>query len=672
MDKQETQKKIEKLREEIERHNYLYYVLDKPEISNAEWDSLFYELIDLEEKYPEFKTNDSPTVRVGGKILDKFSKVLHKEKMKSLNDVKTKEEVKEWITRISKLLPINTKLDFYCEYKFDGLSASVIYKKGKFVLGATRGDGSVGEDVSENMKTIQTIPLKIFKDMDIEVRGEIILSKKNFDKVNEEQEKLGLPLYANPRNLAAGSLRQLDSKITASRHLEFIAYKLITDLGQKTHEEEHKIIEELGFKTYNKENKYAKSVEELFEYYDELEKARENLVFEIDGVVININDNNAFNLLGDVGNGPRGAIAFKFPAREAVSEVLDIEVQVGRTGTLTPVAFLKSVLIGGTRVSRCTLHNKEEIKRLGLKIGDRVLLIRAGDVIPKIIKVLTNLRTGKERDFKMPNVCPICKSKVVEQESGILVKCVNSKCPARSQEGLRHFVAKGGFDIKGLGPKLLQKFVDEHLIVDGADLFSLEEGDLKVLERLGEKSSKNIISALNAAKKISLDKFIVSLGIPLIGIEGARMILAKLKKCGSIKTPKDVLKIALGISIEEWNNLYDFGPKVSESIVNFFKDESTKLLISKLDQSGIEIKEDKINVKQNLLGLKFIFTGEMSSLSRSEAQEKVKLLGGIPKESMSLDIDYVVVGENPGSKLEKAKELGVKILNESEFNNLIK
>ena len=427
----------------------------------------------------------------------------------------------------------------------------MIYKRGRFVLGATRGDGSIGEDVTENMKTIRTIPLKLFEDIDVEVRGEIILSKKNFDKANEEQEKLGLPLYANPRNLAAGSLRQLDSKITASRHLEFIAYKLITDLGQKTHEDEHKTIERLGFKTYNQENKQVKGVGEIFEYYDELEKIREELPFEIDGVVININDNNSFNLLGDIGNGPRGAIAFKFPAREVVTEVLDIEVQVGRTGTLTPVAFLKPALVGGTMVSRCTLHNKEEIKRLDLKIGDHVLLIRAGDVIPKIIKVLTNLRTGKERDFKMPDICPICKSKVIEQESGILVKCVNSKCPARSQEGLRHFVAKSGFDIKGLGPKLLQKFVDEHLIVDGADLFSLEEGDLKVLERLGEKSSKNIISALNAAKKISLDKFIVSLGIPLIGVEGARMILAKLKKCGSIKTPKDVLKIASGIDSGE-------------------------------------------------------------------------------------------------------------------------
>jgi len=673
MEREEIQKRIESLRKEIERHNYLYYVLDEPEISNAEWDSLFYELIDLEEKYPELKTSDSPTVRVGGKILDKFSKVVHKEKMKSLNDVKTKEEVGDWITRISKLLPINTKLDFYCEYKFDGLSASVIYKNGKFVLGATRGDGSVGEDVSENMKTIQTIPLKLFKDIDVEVRGEIILSKNNFDKVNKEQEKLGLPLYANPRNLAAGSLRQLDPKITASRHLEFIAYKLITDLGQKTHEDEHKIIEELGFKTYNKANKHANSLEEIFEYYDNLENIREELDFEIDGVVININNNSDFDLLGDIGNGPRGAIAFKFPAREAVSEILDIEVQVGRTGILTPVAFLKPTLIGGTVVTRATLHNKEEIKRLGLKIGDHVLLIRAGDVIPKIIKVLTNLRTGREKDFKMPEVCPVCKSIVVEQESGILVKCVNVKCPARSQEGLRHFVAKGGFDIKGLGPKLLQKFVDEHLIVDGADLFSLEEGDLKVLERLGEKSSKNIISALNAAKKIKLEKFIVALGIPLIGIEGARMILEKLRKCGNIKSPKDILRIASKIDVLEWNSLYDFGPKVSESIVSFFKEENTKILLNKLEQAGVEIKDEKINnTKQSLAGLKFIFTGELDSLSRGEAQEKVINLGGIPKESMSKDIDYVVVGENPGSKLEKAKEWGIKILNESEFNNLIK
>jgi DNA ligase (NAD+) len=512
---------------------------------------LFFELKSLEDKYPELKTSDSPTVRVGGNVLDKFSKVLHKEKMKSLNDVKTKEEMKDWVLRISKLLTTNSKLDFYCEYKFDGLSASVVYNNGKFILGATRGDGSVGEDVTENMKTIKTVPLNLPENLDVEIRGEIILSKKEFEKVNKEQEKLGLPLYANPRNLAAGSIRQLDPKITASRHLEFVAYKLVTDLGQKTHEEEHKIIEKLGFKTFNQNNKYCKDLDEVFEYYDEIEKKRDDFLFEIDGIVVNINDNKTFNLLGDIGKGPRGGIAFKFKAMEAITEVLDIEVQVGRTGILTPVAFVKPVLIGGARVSRCTLHNKEEIKRLGLKIGDHVLLIRAGDVIPKIIKVLVGLRTGKEKNFKMPEICPICKNIVIEQESGVLVKCVNTKCPARSQESLRHFVAKGGFDIKGLGPRLLQKFVDEHLIVDSADLFSLEEGDLKVLEGLGEKSSKNIISALNNAKKISLEKFIVSLGIPLIGVEGARMILENLRKYGNIKTPKDVLKIASNIRTEE-------------------------------------------------------------------------------------------------------------------------
>ncbi len=427
----------------------------------------------------------------------------------------------------------------------------MIYKKGKFFLGATRGDGQIGEDVTENLKTIKTIPLKLFEEVDVEVRGEVILSKKEFEKVNKMQEEAGLPLYANPRNLAAGSIRQLDPKITASRHLEFVAYKLVTDLGQKTHEEEHQIIKRLGFKTNNEFNKRIDTLEEVFQYYDNLEKIREKLPFEIDGIVVNVNDNKTFHSLGSIGNGPRGAIAFKFKASEVVSVVEDIEVQVGRTGILTPVAFLKPTLIGGTRVTRATLHNKEEIKRLGLKIGDHVLLIRAGDVIPKIIKVLPKLRTGKEKVFQMPDICPVCETKVEEQESGILVKCPNIKCPGRSQENLRHFVAKAGFDIKGLGPKLLQKFIDEHLIVDAADLFSLEEGDLKVLERLGEKSSKNIIKSLEEAKEIGLGKFIVALGIPLIGLEGARMILEKFKKYGSIRVPKDILEISQKISLEE-------------------------------------------------------------------------------------------------------------------------
>jgi len=448
-------------------------------------------------------------------------------------------------------LPANTFVDFYCEYKFDGLSISTIYKKGEFVLGATRGDGYVGENVTENLKTIKTIPLKLFKEVDVEVRGEVILTKKEFERVNKEQERLGLPLYANPRNLAAGSVRQLDSKITASRHLDFIAYKLVTNLGQQTHKDEHEIIESLGFKTTNKDNCYAKNLDKVFQFYDTVEKNRDKLPFEIDGIVIFINNNKIFNLLGDIGKGPRGGIALKFPAREVITMIEDIKVQVGRTGILTPVAFLKPIFIGGAKVSRATLHNKEEIKRLGLKIYDQVVLSRAGDVIPKITKVLDKLRTGKEKDFKMPSRCPVCNTPIIEEDSGVLVKCPNPKCPARNQENLKHFVSKEGFDIKGLGPKLLRKFVDEHLIVDSADLFSLEEGDLKVLERLGEKSSKNIIQAINNSKNITLEKFIVALGIPLVGIEAARGISQKLTKCGSIKTPQDVLVLASQISMDE-------------------------------------------------------------------------------------------------------------------------
>ncbi len=529
---------------------------------------MFHELQELEQQFPDLLTPDSPTQRVGGMPLKSFKKVKHSVPMQSLNDVKTKDEFQDWYERIKKLLPHDAQLNFYCEYKFDGLSITTIYENQNFILGATRGDGMIGEDVTQNLKTVATVPLRflseekieerlkelkadylipsVIKNLNkrIEVRGEVILTNKEFERVNKEQEKLGLPLYANPRNLAAGSIRQLDPKITARRHLIFVAYKLVTDLGQKTHEEEHKIIEALGFKTYNQANRLARSLDEAFKFYDDILAKRENLSFEIDGVVVILNDNKLFDLLGNIGKGPRGAIAFKFPARENITIVEDIKVQVGRTGILTPVAFLKPIQIGGVTITRATLHNKEEIKRLGLKIKDHVVVIRAGDVIPKIIKVLKNLRTGREKEFEMPKFCPFCRTKLVEEESGILIRCPNLKCPARSQESLIHFVSKHGFDIKGLGPRLLKKFVDEHLIVDPADIFSLEEGDLKVLERLGEKSSRNIIKAIENSKQILLEKFIFALGIPLVGEEASREIAKKIKSLGSIKTPNDVLKIA--------------------------------------------------------------------------------------------------------------------------------
>ena len=701
MNKSEIKNRIEKLKEEINYHDHLYYVLDNPTISDEAYDDLFKELKNLEEKYPEFKTEDSPTQKVSGKAVDNFKKIKHQKKMLSLNDLKTKDEFKDWDIRVKKLIFENgfgkvKDVEYYCEYKYDGLSMSLIYKDSKFVLGATRGDGEIGEDVTENLKTIRTIPLKLFNEDKIkdnlkkngvehliksvlsglknriEIRGEVIIGQKEFDKINVEQTKNDMAVYANPRNLAAGSIRQLDPSITRSRGLIFNSYDLAIDLGQQKHSETHFILESFGFKTYNEINKIVHGAEEVFDFYDSVAKRRDKLGFEIDGIVIHVNDNKIYEALGLIGKGPRAGIAFKFPPIEGVTKVLDIKWQVGRTGVLTPVAFLEPIRISGAKVTRSTLHNKEEIKRLGLKIGDSVIVTRSGDVIPKVLKVLTSLRTGVEKEFKMPNKCPMCDSKIVTDKSGILMRCINSKCPGRNEGYLSHFVSRQAFDIKGLGDKILKKLVEECLITDVSDLFNLEEGDLKVLERFGEKSSQNIINSITKAKKININKFIFSLGIPNIGKESAVVISERLLNDGKIQNPNDLLKLALKLKIEDFNELPDFGLKMSQSVFEYFNSLHIKTLFEKLTKSGIEIITEKKILNQKLKGLKFLFTGELETLSRVKAQEKIKERGGEIKEAVTKDLNYIVVGSDPGSKLEKAKKLGTKIIYEKEFLEMIK
>ncbi|MGC8651286.1 MAG: NAD-dependent DNA ligase LigA, partial [Minisyncoccia bacterium] len=498
MTKEEAKKRIEVLRKEIEKYRYAYHVLDQSLISDEALDSLKKELFDLEQQYPELITPDSPTQRVGGEPLKFFKKVRHEIPMISLNDAFSEEDMKDWYERVIKLLkPEQIKqIEFYCEHKFDGLAISLVYENGVFKVGSTRGNGQIGEDVTQNLKTVESIPLRL-NDKDfidkglpkiVEVRGEMLLTKEEFQKINQEQIDKGLPAYANPRNVAAGSIRQLNPKITASRHLVFYAYDLMTDFGETTHEEKHIILRKLGFKTHL-DNQRVDSLEKVFKIHNDLYKKRETLPYEIDGLVVIINNNKIFEELGTVGKAPRGAIAYKFPSKEATTIVEGIIVQVGRTGVLTPVAILKPVSVGGTTITRSTLHNKEEIKRLGLKIGDTVIVNRAGDVIPQISKVLPHLRTGQEKIFVMPQKCPICHTNVIEDKGGIIVRCPNKNCPARSQEKLYHFVGKGAFEMKGIGPKIINRLLDEGLIQDASDLFDLKEGDIKVLERYGEKSS---------------------------------------------------------------------------------------------------------------------------------------------------------------------------------------
>jgi len=680
MTKDETKKRIEVLKKEIEKYRYAYHVLDQSLISDEALDSLKKELFDLEQKYPELISADSPTQRVGGEPLKFFKKVKHDIPMISLNDAFSEEDMKDWYERNIKLLsPEQVKqIDFYCEHKFDGLAISLIYENGLLKVGSTRGNGKLGEDVTQNLKTIESIPLKLQSLNQsprlIEVRGEVLLTKKEFERINKEQEAKGLPLYANPRNVAAGSIRQLDPKITASRHLVFYAYDLMTDFGEKTHEEKHLILKALGFKTHL-DNKRVKTLTEVFKIHDELYKAREKLPYEIDGMVVIVNNNKIFEELGTIGKAPRGAIAYKFPPREATTIVENIIVQVGRTGVLTPVAILKPISLGGTTVTRSTLHNKEEIKRLGLKIGDTVIVSRAGDVIPQIKEVLPHLRTGQEKKFTMPKECPICHTPVIEDKGGIIVRCPNKNCPARSQERLYHFTGKGAFEMKGIGPKIINRLLDEGLIQDASDLFDLKEGDISVLERYGEKSSQNIIKSINEHKEISFNRFLYSLSILHLGEENA-LILARffqkeLEIINQEISLQEIIKIGLSISQEKLSQIPSFGPIISEAIHHWFQDKNNIEFLKKLAKKGIIIKPVALEKQGKLKDLTFVFTGELDSLSREKAKEIVIEQGGKVGDNVSSKTNYVVVGKNPGSKYDKAKKLGVKIINEKEFLKML-
>ncbi|MFA5208607.1 MAG: NAD-dependent DNA ligase LigA [Candidatus Paceibacterota bacterium] len=675
MNKNEVQKRIEKLKNLINHHRYLYHVLNREEISESALDSLKKELFDLEQSFPEFITSDSPTQRVGGKPIDAFKKVEHQEMMRSLNDAFSREDMDNWENRNKKLLD-GEIIEYYCEPKLDGLAIELIYDKGILKIGATRGDGAIGEDVTQNIKTIEAIPLKLREEKDIitdlkkeglpfkqfnniVVRGEAIITKKEFEKTNKERLKTDLPLYANPRNLAAGSLRQLDSKITSERNLDADVYDLVTDFGQKTHDEEHRILKVLGFKTNNKYNKLCKNMDEVFTFYAYWQKNREKLPYEIDGLVISINDNEIFNKLGVAGKAPRGAIALKFPLKQSTTIVEDIKIQVGRTGAMTPVAILKPVEINGVIVSRATLHNDKEIERLGLKIGDTVVVGRAGDVIPEVIKVFPELRTGKEKNFKMPTDCPSCETKLVKPENEIVWRCPNSNCFSRKIGWFKHFVSRSAFSIDGLGPKIIEKFIEEGLLSDPSDLFELKEGDILPLERFADKSAKKIVLNIQNKKEVSFSRFIYSLGIRNVGLKTSFDLALNFKSIDDIADT----------SIEDLENISDIGPIVAQSIYNWFSLKENKEFLKRLKERGVAYFVEKRSGK--LLGKKFVITGTLEKMSRDVAKEKIVSLGGEVSDAVSKNIDYLVSGENPGSKYEKAKALEIKILKEEDFLKMI-
>jgi len=684
MTKEQAKQRIEKLKKEINYHRYMYHVLDRLEISDAAFDSLKNELEELETKWPDLVTPDSPTQRVGGQALDKFKKVTHSVPMLSLNDAFGEEEIRAWEERIKKIIP-SAKLEYFCELKLDGLAVALIYENGIFVRGATRGDGKIGEEVTQNLKTIEAIPLRLRVPSEaelkkvgfgakqikqilsaaqtgkIELRGEVIMTKKVFEELNRRYKKENKPLLANPRNGAAGSIRQLDPKVTAARKLDFYVYALITDLGQVTHEQEHLIARALGFKTIP-ENQFCKNLDEVIKFHARIIKSRDKLPFECDGVVVVVNDISLHKKLGVVGKAPRWMQAYKFSGKEATTVVEDIIVSVGRTGILTPVAVLKPVNICGVTIRRASLHNMDEIKRLGVKIGDTVIVRRAGDVIPDVVGVLTKMRDGKEREFHMPKTCPMCGGKVIQLENEVAYRCANKNCFAINRRNLMHFVSKPAMNIDGLGEKIIDQLMREGLVRDPADIYQLEEGDLIPLERFAEKSAKNLIKAIEQSKKVSLARFLNALGILHVGEETA---IDLANHFGNIEKIKKA-------TVEELSAVANIGPVVAKSIFAWFNEERNKKLLERLLRV-VKIENPKIiHKKQTLIGMTVVLTGELASLTREQAKQAVREHGGNVASSVSKNTSLVVVGANPGSKYDKAKALGIKIIGEEEFLKLIK
>lgn len=664
MVKLEAKKRIEVIKKQMKEIDYAYYVLDKPLVTDAVRDSLKDELEKLENLFPEFITKDSPTQRIGGKALGKFQKHRHKIPKWSFDDLFSFEEVKEFDAKVKRFLdlPKNKKIEYICELKIDGLNLSFIYNQGWLEKGVTRGDGLVGEVVTHNVRVIGSVPLKINELIDIEVGGEVYMPRKSLEQLNQEKKKKGEGPFANPRNAAAGTMRQLDPQVASARDLDGFMWTIYEPLkyGLKTQEDIMKKMEKLGFKV-NQHYKRVNSIEETLKYFEYWQKHREFLLYEIDGIVIKVNNLLWQERLGRTAKHVRWAAAYKFPAEQVTTVVEDIEVQIGRTGVLTPVAHLRPVSLAGSVVKRATLHNLDEVNRLDVRIGDTVILQKAGDVIPDIVQVLPKLRTGKEKKFKMAINCPICSSPIKQKAGEVAYYCGNKKCYAQQLERLSHFVSKAAFDIVGLGPKIIEQLQKEDLLKTPADLFLLAEDDLKPLERFAEKSTQNLIKAIAEKKRITLARFIYALGIRHVGEETA---IALADNFGSLKQIQTA-------SLEELQQTEDIGPRVADSIKEWLADSSNQELIKELLANGVRIINPEKKLPGKLNGLTFVLTGELENWSRDEAKAKIRELGGDVSSSVSKKTDYVVSGDNPGSKYAKAKELGVKIISEVEFKKIL-
>ena len=668
MDKSKAKREIEKLRDEINHHDYRYYVLSEPEVSDKEYDQLMRKLKDLEEKFPDLVSPVSPTQRVSGEVVEGFKTVKHKIKMYSLDNAYTVDEVKKWQKRIKKLLP-KEKIEYTVELKIDGVSASLTYRKGKFTIGATRGDGITGEDITLNLKTIRGIPLSLigkdFPDF-LEVRGEVYMDMNDFQALNKEKARNKESLFANPRNATSGSLKLLDTGLTAKRKLSYFIHSfgsIEPAKAVRSHGEFLKKAKDWGLRT-NPSSKSCKDIDEAIDYCIKWQEKRSSLTYEVDGMVIKVNYLTQQKELGHTLKSPRWAIAYKFPAHQATTKINNIIVQVGRTGTLTPVAELEPIECGGVTISRATLHNFDEIERLDARIGDRVIVERAGDVIPKIIKVVSSVRKGKENKFKIPHYCPECNGKVAkEKEEDVAYVCINPSCPTQLERGLLHFASRGALDIEGMGESVVQQLVSKKMVKAFTDIYSLKKEDLLKLELFKDKKADNLLVAIEKSKTQPLSRLLFALGIRHVG-EKAAFVLAQ--KYGSL----DKL---MQVRVDELQNIRDIGSVMAQSIVDFFRQEQTKKIIEKLEKIGVNTREQIMKQKSSKLsGKTFVFTGDLINFTRSQAQNIVRDLGANFSSSVSKNTDFVVIGQNPGSKLQKARQLDVEIINEDDFNKIIK
>jgi DNA ligase (NAD+) len=661
-------KEAEELREKLRYHEYRYHVLDDPEISDAAYDRMMVRLKEIEAAYPELVTPDSPTLRVGGAPREGFQTVRHARPMLSLDNAFSHDALRDWDRRVREISG-REDIEYIAEHKFDGLSISLQYEGGVLVRGVTRGDGTTGEDVTPNVKTVRSVPLRVEAGalkkaklpLDFEVRGEIMMTRESFDALNRQQEQSGGKIFVNPRNAAAGAIRVLDPTITAQRRLDFFAYYLFVDgkVPFGKHSESLLALKQLRFRASD-DWKLCNGIEKVVEYIVAWDSKREKLAYDIDGVVIKVNSTSLQNELGFTAKAPRWAIAYKYPARQETTVVNDIIVQVGRTGTLTPVAVLEPVQVGGVTVSRSTLHNMDEIDRLGLQIGDTVLVERAGEVIPHVLKVV---KEGKNRKpFRMPKECPVCGSAIHKVEGEVAYRCVNAACPAKLKESLLHFAGRHAMNIDGLGEKIVDQLVEKKMVKDVADLYALKEEEVANLERMAEKSAQNLLEEIAASKKNPLSRLIFALGIQFVGERTGQLLAEHFSS----------LEDFAGAKTEELENVNEVGPKVAASIVEFFSEGANRKLIKKLDKAGVHPTAEKREVKsQKLAGKSFVFTGGLANRSREEAGELVLQNGGKVSGSVSKKTDYVVVGTDPGSKYDKAKELGVTTLTEAEFEKLI-